>query len=137
MDLKTFGQYLRDVREDRGWTLDEAAPRMGTNRATLSRWERGEQSVRWSEIPAIAQAFETTPEQFLSSYLQTEQSSGTFRIPSLLNIRLQQAWNLSMDQPEPERQMFAVLQAVFLQAVAPATTQTLCTQLREVAGLST
>lgn len=44
-ELDQIGPRLRDVRRDRGWTLDELATRAGISASTLSRLESGKRQA--------------------------------------------------------------------------------------------
>lgn len=41
-DTVEFGEHVRRARQDRGFNQDELANRIGVNRMTISRLERGE-----------------------------------------------------------------------------------------------
>lgn len=39
--MKTFGQILREKRNERGWTLVQLAEKVGVIRNTITNWEHG------------------------------------------------------------------------------------------------
>jgi transcriptional regulator with XRE-family HTH domain len=54
-----FGKKMREIREDRKWTLEEMAEKLGTTKQALSKYERGERTpkitvaARFAEILGI------------------------------------------------------------------------------------
>lgn len=41
-----FGKKMRAIREERDWTLEEMAQRLGTTKQALSKYERGERTPK-------------------------------------------------------------------------------------------
>jgi transcriptional regulator with XRE-family HTH domain len=65
---RDFGELLRTLREDRGFTLRRFAARMGISPTYLSAVERGEVPVPTEEkIFALAQVFERDPDELLAA----------------------------------------------------------------------
>lgn len=58
-------QYFREWRQHRGLTLEQAAERIGTTHATLSRIERGKLAFNDSTLEAIAGAYNVSPADLL------------------------------------------------------------------------
>lgn len=52
-----LGERVRQLRRQRGWTLDEAGGRCGLSRAALSKIERGRMSPTFGVLQKIAQGF--------------------------------------------------------------------------------
>lgn len=77
-----INEKMRRAREERYWSIQEAARRIGVDRVTYSRWERGEQLPRGSTLQMICDAFKMTAEQLALGY-----SSSTSSINSLTEIR--------------------------------------------------
>lgn len=41
-----FGEVLRNIRIENGWTLEEMAKRLGTTKQAISKYERGERTPK-------------------------------------------------------------------------------------------
>lgn len=54
---------LKEAREKRGLTQEEAAELIGVTAITVSRWERGESIPRPFSVPAICKTYAATPEE--------------------------------------------------------------------------
>jgi transcriptional regulator with XRE-family HTH domain len=52
-----FGQRLRDLREQRGWTQVELAEKLGLDRSYLADIERGHRNVSLVNLQLIALGF--------------------------------------------------------------------------------
>lgn len=59
-ERKRFGERVRQLREQRGWPLDELAIRLEKSRASMSRIETGKQNLTFDDITAIAAALEVS-----------------------------------------------------------------------------
>lgn len=63
MELK---QIIEKRRKELGMTLDDVARRVGVNRATVMRWEKGTiQNLGRDKIAALAGALQVSPEYLL------------------------------------------------------------------------
>lgn len=58
--FKALGQRLRELREARGESQEEAADRAGLSSKTLQDFERGVTNPTFSSILAVAQAYEVS-----------------------------------------------------------------------------
>jgi len=65
-----FGDRLRALREEAGLTQAELGARLGINRATVSRYEKGEREPEQLTLKRIAQIFAVTLDYLLG--LSTE-----------------------------------------------------------------
>ncbi|MEO8394709.1 MAG: helix-turn-helix transcriptional regulator [Chloroflexota bacterium] len=54
--LKSVGQKIREARVNRGLSQEEFAVLIGKTQNVISRYENGQQAMRISELPAIAEA---------------------------------------------------------------------------------
>src|SRR5579875_3611975 len=54
---------LEIARHKQHWSLEEAAQRIGVDRATLSRWERGESKPRAVNLRQLCEAYGMSPQQ--------------------------------------------------------------------------
>lgn len=68
-----LGQNLRQLRQDRQWSLDEAARRTGVSKAMLGQIERGESSPTIATLWRIATGFHISYSSLLTGL--TEESS--------------------------------------------------------------
>ncbi|MCF3122514.1 helix-turn-helix domain-containing protein [Streptomyces arenae] len=59
---RQLGADLRRLRELRGLTLEEAGARVGISKATLSRYETKEGTVKWPAVDALCREYEATIE---------------------------------------------------------------------------
>lgn len=59
-ELEKFGARVRELRLDKGFTQDQLAELIGTDRANLSKIEGGKRNVEFSTIVKIAGALEET-----------------------------------------------------------------------------
>jgi transcriptional regulator with XRE-family HTH domain len=57
-DAKTFGAIIRRLREQRGWTQDQMAERVGMNGSYLGFVERGENVPTLTVILLLAETLE-------------------------------------------------------------------------------
>ena len=71
----TFGDKLKAIRKDKRWSLDKMAEFLGTNKQTLSRYERGERTPKISDVDAFAAKLSIPLEEF-------SERKGTMRIAS-------------------------------------------------------
>jgi putative transcriptional regulator len=59
-----FGQRLRDLRETAGLSQAQLADRVGCNRFTVAKTERGEQEPAWPLVLAFARALGVSVVEF-------------------------------------------------------------------------
>lgn len=57
---RQLGADLRRLRERKGLTLEEAGARVGISKATLSRYETKEGSVKWPAVDALCREYDVT-----------------------------------------------------------------------------
>lgn len=115
--MKTeFGTNLKRIREDRGWTLEEMAEKLGSTKQVLSRYERGERTpkitmaARFAEIlgvPLKELVGAETPDEFYNNELKK-------RIDSLNTIEARIISEGIDSMPEDKRkQALEILKTVF------------------------
>lgn len=56
---------IKAARVNAGFTLKDAAAKIGVTKETLSRWERGLSSPTLEKVERLAAAYQCTPEDFL------------------------------------------------------------------------
>ncbi|MFC5675597.1 helix-turn-helix domain-containing protein, partial [Streptomyces incanus] len=60
---RQLGADLRRLRELKGLTLEEAGARVGISKATLSRYETKEGTVKWPSVDALCREYGATDEE--------------------------------------------------------------------------
>jgi transcriptional regulator with XRE-family HTH domain len=66
MDDPLFGQQLRAIREERGWSRDELAERLGAGNAkTVWKWETGAADPRVTTVRRLATALNVDAAELL------------------------------------------------------------------------
>ena len=65
---ESFGEYLRNLREDRDIPIRKVAAALDIDQSTLSKFERGERLPREEIIPKIAEYFKADIEELRLSY---------------------------------------------------------------------
>ncbi|MFE1285462.1 helix-turn-helix domain-containing protein [Streptomyces sp. NPDC058751] len=63
---RQLGADLRRLREAKGQTLEEAGARVGISKATLSRYETKEGSVKWPAVDALCREYGASDEERLA-----------------------------------------------------------------------
>ena len=63
--LKNVGNSMRKCREERGYTLSQAAKEIGIADRTLADYERGEHAIRMGQIIKTAEFYRTTVRNFI------------------------------------------------------------------------
>ncbi|GAQ65588.1 helix-turn-helix domain-containing protein [Streptomyces scabiei] len=63
---RQLGADLRRLRELTGLTLEEAGARVGVSKATLSRYETKEGSVKWPTVDALCREYDAPEEERLA-----------------------------------------------------------------------
>jgi len=59
-DMETFGERLKDLREQRGWAQDAFGKMLGVAGATISRWENNVNQPEFDFLRQIVDIFGTT-----------------------------------------------------------------------------
>jgi transcriptional regulator with XRE-family HTH domain len=63
-----FGEHLRDLRQDRGWSSQEAfAHHAGIDRTYISGLERGRRNPTLDVIVKLAQSLDVKPTELLAT----------------------------------------------------------------------
>lgn len=65
MNGKTFGQTLRRLREQRGWTQRELARSVGVDHRQISRYEGGHVQPRLAMVRRLARALGCTTDELM------------------------------------------------------------------------
>jgi transcriptional regulator with XRE-family HTH domain len=63
--VEQFGQNLRALRLEKGWTQEQLADRAGLASVQISRVERGAREIRLTTLLRLIDALETTPDRIL------------------------------------------------------------------------
>jgi len=72
VQLSSFGARLRELRRQRGWTLQELACRGGFSKAFLSRLESGDRQASIAAVLTLARIFGVSLSSLFESQLATE-----------------------------------------------------------------
>lgn len=79
-----LGEKIREKRLERGWTQPELARRMGCNKSTILRTERGEYDLAQSRISEFARVLGTSP-GYLMGWEVAPEDAGTTAAKVLKN----------------------------------------------------
>lgn len=71
-----FGEYIRQLRNNNGWTLTQLAARIGIDSGALSKIETGKKEFDEANLPNLAKAFGLDVEM-LKSELISEKIANT------------------------------------------------------------
>ncbi len=63
-----FGNRVRQLRKNRGWSQEEFAHRVGLDRSYMGGVERGERNVSLENICLIATALDVPPAQLFQGW---------------------------------------------------------------------
>lgn len=78
-----FGEYLRNLREQRNWLLREVAAKTNMDTALLSKIERGHRNAHKEQVSAFAKAFNIDEKELTKQWMAD------------------QVYNLVKEQPDP------------------------------------
>lgn len=60
--LMTMGEYIKKLREEKGWSQDELGQKVGVNRAAVQKWEKGTvENIKRSTIKKLSQVLGVSP----------------------------------------------------------------------------
>jgi transcriptional regulator with XRE-family HTH domain len=59
-----YGEQLRRLREEQGWSLSDLAERSGVNRMAIWKMEQGERLPSWESAVVLAKALGVTLNDF-------------------------------------------------------------------------
>lgn len=62
---KQIARRLRELRQERGWTQEDASRRIGCSWRSLQRWERGHSQPTWDSLEELARGYNVTPSQII------------------------------------------------------------------------
>ena len=65
MDKKSMGNFLADLRKERGLTQQEVADSLNVSNKTISKWERDEGYPEITMLPEIAKFYSITTDELL------------------------------------------------------------------------
>lgn len=58
----TMGEYIKQLREEKGWSQDELGQKVGVNRAAVQKWEKGTvENIKRSTIKNLARELGVSP----------------------------------------------------------------------------
>jgi transcriptional regulator with XRE-family HTH domain len=92
-DRSTFGERVRRLRKEKGWTLTEVAVSSGLAPSTISKVERGQMSLTYDRLVLLARGLEVHLTELFDAQQQTKE-------PAAGNISVTRAGKAS---PFPSR----------------------------------
>ena len=63
--IQQFGENVRRIRHERGWTQEDLSARTGLAVVQISRIERGKREIRLTTLIRLLDAFNITPDALL------------------------------------------------------------------------
>lgn len=58
----TMGEYIKKLREEKGWSQDELGQKVGVNRAAVQKWEKGTvENIKRSTIKELSKVLGVSP----------------------------------------------------------------------------
>ena len=107
VDLKGFGQHLREAREQRGLSQGDLAMLVGKDQTAISEYENGRRKVTVTDLPLFAEVLGVSINYFFE---------GEITESDLDNILLREFHRL----PSPETKQSAIeILRIFSEAVQP------------------
>jgi transcriptional regulator with XRE-family HTH domain len=67
-ELLQFGQCIRNLRKQKGWSQENLAERAGLHRTYIGAIERGEQNVSLKNILKLATVFDLSPSELFDNW---------------------------------------------------------------------
>ncbi|WP_298247347.1 helix-turn-helix transcriptional regulator [uncultured Christiangramia sp.] len=64
-----FGEYLRNLREQRNWLLREVAAKTDMDTALLSKIERGHRNAHKEQVSAFAKVFDVNEQELVKQWM--------------------------------------------------------------------
>jgi transcriptional regulator with XRE-family HTH domain len=66
---KTFGEYIRWHRKNKGFTLTQLAKKLGLDYGNLSKMENGKRDFDENKLPKLAKVFDVSIEELNDEYV--------------------------------------------------------------------
>lgn len=63
--MNTFGERLRELRKEKGWTIDQLAMEIHHAKSAVSYWERNQKEPTLSAIVALCKLFNVSADYLL------------------------------------------------------------------------
>lgn len=101
-----MAQRIRELRKEKGLTLEQVADIVGVGKSTVRKWETGMiANMKRDKIASLAKALGTTP-AYLMGWKETEKESS----PSELSLTEGEALMLELFRKIPEDRQAAALE---------------------------
>lgn len=97
---KDVGKLIKSFREERGWSQDELASRLGyKSRSSVNKIELGERNLTQSKLSAIAKIFGVSPLRFIADPLEVADPDiiGQILSDSVMSAHVQRLHGLTYD----------------------------------------
>ena len=110
MDAKDMSTRIKELRQERGMTLEQVAKVVGVGKSTVRKWETGMiANMKRDKIASLAKALGTTP-AYLMGWKETEKQTP----PSITKEDLSEGEKALLDlfNRVPEDQQKLVLQMI-------------------------
>lgn len=109
-----FSKILKELREDKGWTQDECAKRMGITRSRLSMYEQGKREPDFEMQELIADTFNVDIDYLLGRKTNTTVLQTDYQLFSVMFGKnkadvMEMVKNMDEDQVERTLQMIKVM----------------------------
>ena len=111
--MNEFGLALRQIRTERGYTLEEMADLLKTTKQALSRYENGKRTPKITAAAKFAEIL-NVPLESLMGYEYHEEDSEQYHEPMTDEARIL-AKGIDKLDPAQRAQALAVLKAMFAQ----------------------
>lgn len=73
LSLRLFGDHIRRLREERGWSQEELADRCELHRTYIGGIERGERNLGVLNVLKIARAIGVEPSRLFDGYTKDDE----------------------------------------------------------------
>ena len=101
--MKTLGERLKDLRKEKGYTLEQVAEKLNTTKVTISRYENNLREPKRETISQLAKLFNVSTDYILgrTENKATPDTTSTFESLLVENYSsLKELRNLNLDEKQ-------------------------------------
>ena len=110
MAITNMAQKIKDLRQQRGMTLEEVATIVGVGKSTVRKWETGMiANMKRDKIAKLAQALGTTPAYLMGWEKDQEENTNS---PDLIKLTEGEELLLKLFRQIPEENRALVLEMI-------------------------